>query len=91
MCGPRGLPRASDILYGNLGESRFEDVSSSTGILQLGGRYALGVAAADFDNDGDVDVYVACDMILSLLYRNNGNGTFTEIASEAGVGYNVDG
>ena len=91
MCGPRGFPRANNVLYRNLGEGRFEDVSSSTGILQPGGRYALGVAAADFDNDGDVDVYVACDMTPSLLYRNNGDGTFTEMASEAGVGYNVDG
>ena len=91
MCGPRGLPRASNVLYRNLGDGRFEDVSETTGILEPGGRYGLGVIAADFDNDGDIDIYVACDMTPSLLYRNNSDGTFTEIASEAGVAYSADG
>ncbi len=91
MCGPRGLPRASNLLYRNAGDGTFEDVSASAGILDPGGRYALGAVAADFDNDRDTDIYVACDMTPSLLYSNNGDGTFTDIASEAGVAYNVDG
>lgn len=91
MCGPRGLPRASNVLYRNLGDGQFEDVSASAGILQPGGRYGLGVIAADFDIDGDIDIYVACDMTPSLLYRNNADGTFTDIASEAGVAYSADG
>ncbi len=91
MCGPRGLPRPFNVLYRNLGEGKFEDVSEAAGIHAPGGRYGLGVAAADFDNDGLVDIYVACDMTPSLLFRNNGDGTFDEIASEAGVAYNVDG
>ena len=91
MCGPRGLPRASNQLYRNLGDGRFEDVSDAAGILEPGGRYGLGVIAADFDNDGDTDIYVACDMTPSLLYRNNADGTFTDIASEAGVAYSADG
>ena len=91
MCGPRGLPRASNALYRNKGNGTFEDVSEEAGILAPGGRYALGTVTADFDNDGDTDIYVACDMTPSLLYRNNGDGTFTDIASEAGVAYNVDG
>ena len=91
MCGPRGLPRASNLLYRNLGDGRFEDVSEAAGILEAGGRYGLGVVAADFDIDGDIDIYVACDMTPSLLYRNNADGTFTEIASEAGVAYSADG
>ena len=91
MCGPRGLPRASNVLYRNLGDGRFEDVSEAAGILEPGGRYGLGVITADFDNDGDIDIYVACDMTPSLLYRNNSDGTFTEIASEAGVAYSADG
>ena len=91
MCGPRGLPRASNLLYRNLGDGRFEDVSEATGILAAGGRYGLGVIAADFDIDGDIDIYVACDMTPSLLYRNNADGTFTDIASEAGVAYSADG
>ena len=91
MCGPRGLPRASNQLYRNLGDGQFQDVSDAAGILEPGGRYGLGVTAADFDNDGDTDIYVACDMTPSLLYRNNGDGTFTDIASEAGVAYSADG
>ncbi len=91
MCGPRGLPRARNILYRNLGGGSFRDVAGEAGILAPGGRYALGVVSADFDNDGDTDIYVACDMTASLLYRNNGDGTFTDVASEAGVAYNVDG
>ena len=91
MCGPRGLPRATNLLYRNLGDGRFEDVSASAGILEAGGRYGLGVIAADFDIDGDIDIYVACDMTPSLLYRNNADGTFTDIASEAGVAYSADG
>ncbi len=91
MCGPRGLPRARNVLYRNLGRWQFADVSEAAGILEPRGRYALGVAAADFDLDGAVDVYVACDMTPSLLYRNNGDGTFTDIAAEAGVAYSADG
>ncbi|MEZ5363877.1 MAG: CRTAC1 family protein [Bryobacterales bacterium] len=91
MCGPRGLPRAYNVLYHNEGDGTFTDVSESAGILAPGGRYGLGVLAADFDNDGLVDIYVACDMTPSLLYRNNGDGTFEDIAELAGVAYNVDG
>ena len=91
MCGPRGLPRASNALYRNQGGGKFEDVSEDSGILKPGGRYGLGVVAADFDNDGDTDIYVACDMTPSLLYSNNGDGTFSEIGEEVGVAYNADG
>lgn len=91
MCGPRGLPRARNTLYRNTGDGKFEDVSEESGILKPGGRYGLGVVAADFDNDGDMDIYVACDMTPSLLYSNNGDGTFTEIGEEVGVAYSSDG
>lgn len=91
MCGPQGLPRAKNVLYRSRGDLTFEDVSRKAGILDPGGRYGLGVAAADYDNDGDTDVYVACDMTPSLLYSNNGDGTFTDVAPESGVAYNVDG
>jgi hypothetical protein len=91
MCGPRGLPRARNVLYHNDGTGRFTDVSRQSGILAPGGRYALGVLTADFDNDGFIDIYVACDMTPSLLYRNKGDGTFEDIGDIAGVAYNVDG
>lgn len=91
MCGPRGLPAGRNALYHNNGDGTFTDVSEKAGILKPGGRYGLGVIAADFDNDGWPDIYVACDMTPSLLYRNRGNGIFEERGVEAGVAYNFDG
>jgi enediyne biosynthesis protein E4 len=91
MCGPQGLPLASNALYRNDGNGKFVDVSKSAGILKPGGRYGLGAATADFDNDGWPDIYVACDMTPSLLYRNRHDGTFEERGVEAGVAYNVNG
>ncbi len=91
MCGPRGLPKAKNILYHNNGDGTFTDVSESAGILKPGGRYGLGVTAADFDGDGWPDIYVACDQTPSLLYHNLHNGTFEERGAEAGVAFNFDG
>ena len=91
MCGPRGLPMARNALYRNRGDGTFVDVSESAGILAPGGRYGLGVAAADFNNDGWPDIYVACDQTPSLLYQNQRNGRFRELGIEAGVAYNLDG
>lgn len=91
MCGPRGLPLAHNILYHNNGDNTFSDVSEAAGILKPGGRYGLGVVAADFDNDGWPDLYIACDMTASLLFHNRHDGTFEERALPAGVAYNFDG
>lgn len=91
MCGPRGLPLAQNVLYHNNGHGGFTDVSESSGVLKPGGRYSLGVTAADFDNDGWPDLYVACDMTASMLFHNRHDGTFEERGVEAGVAYNFDG
>lgn len=91
MCGPRGLPLARNILYHQNPDGTFTDVSQAAGILKPGGRYSLGVAVADFDGDNWPDIYVACDMTPSLLFRNLRNGTFEERGVEAGVAYNFDG
>ena len=91
MCGPRGLPRALNTLYRNEGDGTYTDISEESGIRAPGGRYGLGVHVADFDNDGWPDIYIACDMTPSLLFHNNGDGTFTETGLEAGVAVNFDG
>jgi hypothetical protein len=90
-CGPPGLDGGKNILLHNDGKGNFTDVSEQAGILKTQGTYALGVLVADFDNDGWPDIYVANDSTSSALYHNNRDGTFTDIAIEAGVGYSADG
>src|SRR5258705_1949926 len=91
MCGPRGLPSAKNILYHNLGAGKFEDVSSKSHIDQTPGHYALSVSTLDYDDDGWPDIYVACDTAPSILYHNNHDGTFTDVAVVAGAAFNEDG
>ena len=90
-CGPPGLDGGKNILLHNDGKGNFTDVSEKAGILKTQGTFALGVLVADFDNDGWPDIYVADDSTSSALYHNNRDGTFTDIAIEAGVGYSADG
>jgi len=90
-CGPPGLTGGKNILYHNRGSGRFEDVSDRAGITRGSGTYGLGVSTLDFDNDGWVDLYVADDSNPSALYRNNHDGTFTDIAVTAGCAYSQDG
>jgi len=91
MCGPRGLPAAKNILYHNLGNGKFEDVTVKAHIDQTPGHYSLGVTTLDYDDDGWPDIYVACDSTPSILYHNNHDGTFTDVAIKAGAAYNEDG
>jgi hypothetical protein len=91
MCGPRGLPGAKNILYRNLGNGTFEDVTSKAKIDQTSGHYAFSVSTFDFDDDGWPDIYVACDSTASILYHNNRDGTFTDVAVVAGAAFNEDG
>jgi enediyne biosynthesis protein E4 len=90
-CGPPGLPGGKNALYRNKGDGSFEDVSERTGILKASGAYGLGVSTLDFDDDGWTDVYVANDSNPSALYRNNRDGTFTDIGVRAGCAYSQDG
>ena len=91
MCGPRGLPGAKNILYANRGDGTFVDVSSKAHIDQTNGKYGMSVSTFDSDDDGWPDIYVACDSAPSILYHNNHDGTFTDIAVMAGVAFNADG
>jgi enediyne biosynthesis protein E4 len=90
-CGPPGLRGGKNVLYRNKGDGTFEDVSERAGILKASGTYGLGVSTLDFDNDGWVDAYVANDSNPSTLYRNNRDGTFTDVAVAAGCAYSQDG
>jgi len=90
-CGPPGLQGAKNILFHNNGDGTFADVSEKSGILKTPGTYGLGVLVADLDNDTWPDIYVANDSTSSTLYKNNRDGTFTDIAIEAGVAYSPDG
>jgi len=76
------LAAATDRLYRNLGNGTFEDVTVRAGLARP--AYGMGVATADYDGDGDTDIYVT-NYGPNFLYRNNGNGTFTEIAKATGV------
>ncbi|MBS1809894.1 MAG: CRTAC1 family protein [Acidobacteria bacterium] len=90
-CGPPGLEGAKNVLYHNEGNGTFTDVSEKAGILKTNGTYGLGVLTADFDNDGWMDIYVADDSAPAILYHNQKNGTFIDIATEAGCAYSGDG
>lgn len=105
-CGPQGLAGGANILYRNRGDGTFEDVTERSGISnpravpspafvsqdwRPTGSYGMGVVSADFDNDGWPDIYVACDTAPSLLYHNNGDGTFSEIAVPAGCAFDENG
>ncbi len=79
-CGPRGLPFDRNILYRNNGDGTFSGVSEESGIAAPGQNYALGVVTGDFNNDSWTDLYVACDRTPSILYINQGDGTFEDEA-----------
>ena len=91
MCGPQGLPAAKNILYHNRGDGTFEDVSAKSHIDKADGHYSLSVSTLDYDDDGWPDIFVACDSTASILYHNNRDGTFTDVAVTAGAAFNEDG
>jgi len=91
MCGPRGLTGDTNVLYRNNGDGTFTDVSQKAGILKPGPRYSITAVSTDFDNDGWPDIYVAVDSEPSILFRNNHDGTFADIAVMAGCAYSENG
>jgi enediyne biosynthesis protein E4 len=91
MCGPRGLKGTRNRLFHNDGNGAFTDVSERSGVAKTSEYYGFTVLTGDFDNDGWPDVYVACDSTPSLLFHNNRDGTFTELAAGAGVAYSDNG
>jgi hypothetical protein len=90
-CGPRGLPTGYVQLFHNEGNGTFSDVSKTSGVSAVSGSYPMTAIAADYDNDGWPDIYIACDSTPSWLFRNQHNGTFREEGLERGVALSEDG
>ena len=90
-CGPRGLPTGRHSLYRNNGDGTFTDVTQQAGIATATESYGMTVVAADLDEDGWTDIFVACDSTPSLLFMNNHDGTFREEGVLRGVALSDDG
>jgi hypothetical protein len=90
FCHPDNFAGATNILYRQLPDGKFQDVSATAGIAAVKGK-ALGVALADFDNDGRFDIFVANDSFRQTLFHNKGDGTFEDIAVSSGAGYDENG
>ena len=88
-CGPHEYPGARDTLYQNNGNGTFTDVTTRAMVRNTG--KGLGVLFTDYNNDGYPDIFVANDAVPDFLYRNNKDGTFTDVAITAGVAYNSEG
>ena len=91
QCGPRGLPGSPDNLYHNNGNGTFTDVSKQAGVDDAHGLYGLGSVWTDFDNNGLLDLFVTNDSGPNYLYRNDGNGKFTDVSYTAGTAVSEDG
>ena len=88
--GPMAYDAQPDILYHNNGDGTFEDVTKKMGIVDLDGR-AMGVGAADYDDDGFVDIYVANDHTMNYLWHNNGGKSFTDMGTPSGTAFGQSG
>jgi hypothetical protein len=89
-CHPKYYAGLPNTLYRNNGDGTFENVSQESGIARHVGK-GMAVAVADYNIDGQTDIFVTNDTLPNFLYRNNGDGTFSEVALEVGVAFNDDG
>lgn len=89
-CAPGNFKGTPNILYRNNGNGTFTDVSQQSHIAQYVGK-GMGLAFADYDNDGFTDVFISNDTFPNFLLHNNGDGTFRDVALEAGVAYTSNG
>ena len=89
-CHPQNYDGVAPTLYRNHGDGTFADVSEAAGITGQKAK-ALGIVAADFNNDGWVDFFIANDSIRNLLYLNQQDGTFEDVTLLSGTGYSQDG
>ena len=91
QCGPRGLAGAPDVLHHNNGDGTFTDVTKKAGVEDKNAYYGLGVKWTDFDDDGWADIFVANDATPNYAYRNNHDGTFTEMGFVLGIAVDENG
>lgn len=91
QCGPRGLKGSPDNLYHNNGDGTFTDVSKKAGVDDPDNRFGLTAVWSDFDNDGNLDLFVTNDGQPNYLYKGDGKGRFQDIALASGVAENEDG
>src|SRR4030095_1650385 len=89
-CTPESYKGTASKLFHNLGAGKFEDVTGKAGVGDPTSK-SLGIAVVDYDGDGWPDIFVANDTQPNKLYRNNGNGTFTEKGVASGVAFSEDG
>jgi enediyne biosynthesis protein E4 len=89
--GPFGLTGAPDHFFRSEGGARFVDATAAAGLEDRGLAYGFAVRAADYDDDGDLDLYVANDSDPNYLYRNEGNGTFREVGVWSGCALDTNG
>lgn len=88
--GPLDFGPAADVLYRNNGDGTFADVSEPAGISRVAGT-GMGMVSADYDNDGDTDVFVVNDEMANFLFENDGSGRFEEVGVFRGLAYNIEG
>jgi len=91
QCGPRGMKGLGDSLYRNNGDGTFTDVSKAAGVDDKAGYYGLGVVWSDLNDKGRPDLFVADDSTPNYLYRNDGNGHFTDVSYISGTAVSGDG
>jgi hypothetical protein len=89
-CTPESYKGQSPTLYHNNGDGTFENVTRKAGVYDPAAK-TLGLALIDYDNDGLIDVFAANDTQPNRLYRNKGDGTFTDVAVLAGIAFNEAG
>jgi hypothetical protein len=90
-CHPDVYDPVPGILFRGRGDGTFEDVTRESGVYVEDEGKGLGVVWGDYDNDGDIDLYVANDSMRNFLFRNDGGSRFTDVTLLAGVGYSEDG
>ena len=89
--GPKGLRGSRNTFYINNGNGTFTDATEKSGFGSAENFYSMGVVSFDYDNDADLDLFVANDSTPNSLYRNRGNGTFEDVGTMSGTAYNADG